>query len=223
MHPLLENINLFDISSLTEENVKDILTEARVLPEKTSTPMCPFSTFFYTLEYCISRQVSVLNSRHTNLHSGSQSSSNPDIHHYVEFLFRRATSPSNSCGLYSKTVPSDTTLNSPIKRTLKNLRLKSDRKRLIDDDGFQTPDKRHTSKKIGKKNPSLPPTTSQTSNPTPPAESSDSEIEDEDAGKSNLRWHLKTEFQFCQPSLTIGALNSIARQLAPTLISKTNW
>ncbi|GFS53064.1 retrovirus-related Pol polyprotein from transposon TNT 1-94 [Trichonephila clavipes] len=36
MHPLLENINLFDISSLTEENVKDILTEARVLPEKTS-------------------------------------------------------------------------------------------------------------------------------------------------------------------------------------------
>ncbi|GFY62287.1 hypothetical protein TNIN_47711 [Trichonephila inaurata madagascariensis] len=45
------------------------------------------------------------------------------------------------------------------------------------------------SEKIGKKNPSLPPTTSQTSNPTqsppPPAESSDSEIEDEDAGKSN--------------------------------------
>ncbi|GFY79042.1 hypothetical protein TNIN_171231 [Trichonephila inaurata madagascariensis] len=88
-----------------------------------------------------------------------------------------------------ETVPSDTTLNSPSKRTLKNLRLKSDRKRLIDDDGFQTPDKRHTAKKIGKKNPSLPPTTSQTSNPTqsppPPAESSDSEIENEDAGKSN--------------------------------------
>ncbi|GFY57071.1 hypothetical protein TNIN_113581 [Trichonephila inaurata madagascariensis] len=41
MHPLLENINLFDINSLTEENVKDILTEARVLPEKASTPMCP--------------------------------------------------------------------------------------------------------------------------------------------------------------------------------------
>ncbi|GFS65107.1 hypothetical protein TNCV_1636001 [Trichonephila clavipes] len=41
MHPLLENINLFDISSLTEENVKDILTEARVLPEKTSPLMCP--------------------------------------------------------------------------------------------------------------------------------------------------------------------------------------
>ncbi|GFQ99771.1 hypothetical protein TNCT_665911 [Trichonephila clavata] len=41
MHPLLENINLFDISSLTEENVKDILTEARVLPEKISAPMCP--------------------------------------------------------------------------------------------------------------------------------------------------------------------------------------
>ncbi|GFS39208.1 hypothetical protein TNIN_103291, partial [Trichonephila inaurata madagascariensis] len=65
-----------------------------------------------------------------------------------------------------ETVPSDTTLNSPSKRTLKNLRLKSDRKRLIDDDGFQTPDKRHTAKKIGKKNPSLPPTTSRTSNPT---------------------------------------------------------
>ncbi|GFX46336.1 hypothetical protein TNCV_3708531 [Trichonephila clavipes] len=40
MHPLLENINLFDISSLTEENVKNILTEARVLSEKTSPPMC---------------------------------------------------------------------------------------------------------------------------------------------------------------------------------------
>ncbi|GFY48615.1 hypothetical protein TNIN_207601 [Trichonephila inaurata madagascariensis] len=48
-----------------------------------------------------------------------------------------------------ETVPTDTTLNSPSKRTLKNLRLKSDRKRLIDDDGFQTPDKRHTAKKIG--------------------------------------------------------------------------
>ncbi|GFV25537.1 hypothetical protein TNCV_1148071 [Trichonephila clavipes] len=64
-----------------------------------------------------------------------------------------------------ETVPSDTTLNSPSKRNLKNLRLKPDKKRLIDDDGFQTPDKRHTAKKIGKKNPSLPPTTSQTSNP----------------------------------------------------------
>ncbi|GFY53864.1 hypothetical protein TNIN_89781 [Trichonephila inaurata madagascariensis] len=50
-----------------------------------------------------------------------------------------------------ETVPSDTTLNSPSKRTLKNLRLKTDRKRLIDDDGFQTPDKRHTAKKIGSK------------------------------------------------------------------------
>ncbi|GFY15748.1 RNA-directed DNA polymerase from mobile element jockey [Trichonephila clavipes] len=106
--------------------------------------------------------------------------------------------PSNSCGLYSKRdcVPYDTTLNSPSKRTLKNLRLKTDKKRLIDDDGFQTPDKRHTAKKIGKKNPSLPPATSQTSDPAqappPPAESSDSEIEDEDT----------------------------ARQLAPTLISK---
>ncbi|GFW88947.1 RNA-directed DNA polymerase from mobile element jockey [Trichonephila clavipes] len=69
--------------------------------------------------------------------------------------------------------------------------------RLIDDEGFQTPDKRHTARKIDKKNPSLPPTTSQTSNtaqalPPPAAESSDSEVKDEDA----------------------------ARQLAPTLISK---
>ncbi|GFX08679.1 hypothetical protein TNCV_62061 [Trichonephila clavipes] len=84
-----------------------------------------------------------------------------------------------------ETVPSDTTLNSPSKRILKNLRLKIDKKRLIDDDGFQTPDKRHTAKKIVKKNLSLPPTTSQTSNPAQappqPAESSDSEIEDEDA------------------------------------------
>ncbi|GFY55691.1 hypothetical protein TNIN_246001 [Trichonephila inaurata madagascariensis] len=88
-----------------------------------------------------------------------------------------------------ETVPSDTTLNSPSKRTLRNLRLKTDRKRLIDDDGFQTTDERHTAKKIGgKKNPSLPPTTSQTSNPAqappPPTESSDSEDEGEDAGKS---------------------------------------
>ncbi|GFU16919.1 hypothetical protein TNCV_1254871 [Trichonephila clavipes] len=64
-----------------------------------------------------------------------------------------------------ETVPSDTTINYPSKRTLKNLRLKTDKKRLIDDDGFQTPDKRHTAKKIGKINPSLPPTTSQISNP----------------------------------------------------------
>ncbi|GFY54610.1 hypothetical protein TNIN_228741 [Trichonephila inaurata madagascariensis] len=44
-------------------------------------------------------------------------------------------------------------------------------------------------KKIGKKNPFLPPSASQTSNsgqgPPPTAESSDSEIEDEEAGKSN--------------------------------------
>ncbi|GFS52784.1 hypothetical protein TNIN_420061 [Trichonephila inaurata madagascariensis] len=90
-----------------------------------------------------------------------------------------------------ETFLSDTTLNSPSKKTLKNLRLKTDRKRLIDDDEFQTPDKRHTTKKIGKKNPSLPPTTSQTSNPTqappPPAESNDSEIEDEDAGTSYFK------------------------------------
>ncbi|GFW99343.1 hypothetical protein TNCV_3981671 [Trichonephila clavipes] len=95
-----------------------------------------------------------------------------------------------------ETVRSDTTLNSPRKRTLKNLRLKIDKKRLIDDDGFQTPDKRHTAKKIGKKTHSLPLATSWTSNtaqaPPLPAESRDSEIEDEDA----------------------------AGQLAPTLISK---
>ncbi|GFX90777.1 hypothetical protein TNCV_3166081 [Trichonephila clavipes] len=112
-----------------------------------------------------------------------------------------------------ETVPSDTTLNSPSKRTLKNLRLKTDKKRLIDDDGFQTPDKRHTAKKIGKKNPSLHPTTPQTSNPAqappPPAESSDSEIEDEDTSKSNptavgtpqIEFH-----QFLPTLLTIGAL-----------------
>ncbi|GFU30633.1 RNA-directed DNA polymerase from mobile element jockey [Trichonephila clavipes] len=49
-----------------------------------------------------------------------------------------------------ETVLSDTTLNSPSKITLKNLRLKTDKKRLIDDDGFQTPDKRHTAKKIAR-------------------------------------------------------------------------
>ncbi|GFU52665.1 hypothetical protein TNCV_3893241 [Trichonephila clavipes] len=63
-----------------------------------------------------------------------------------------------------ETVPSHITLNSPSKRILKHLGLKTDRKRLFDDDGFQTPDKRHTAKKIVQKNPSLPPTTSQTSN-----------------------------------------------------------
>ncbi|GFS31443.1 DDE_Tnp_IS1595 domain-containing protein, partial [Nephila pilipes] len=41
MHPSLENINLFDIGSLKEETVKDILTEARVLPDRISTPICP--------------------------------------------------------------------------------------------------------------------------------------------------------------------------------------
>ncbi|GFT01562.1 hypothetical protein TNCV_270521 [Trichonephila clavipes] len=112
-----------------------------------------------------------------------------------------------------ETVPSDTTLNSPSKKTLKNLRLKTDKKILIDDDRFQTPDKRHTSKKIGKKNPSLPPTTSQTSNtaqaPHLPAELSDSEIEDEDAGKSNSTavGTPKIEFhQFLSTLLTISAL-----------------
>ncbi|GFY61159.1 hypothetical protein TNIN_448261 [Trichonephila inaurata madagascariensis] len=127
-----------------------------------------------------------------------------------------------------ETVPSDTTLNSPSKRTLKNLRLKSDRKRLIDDDGFQTPDKRHTTKKIGKKNASLPPTTSQTSNPTqflpPPAESSDSEIEDEDAGESNppAVGTPKNRFPpiFVNPPDNWCTFISRARQLAPTLISK---
>ncbi|GFT66770.1 hypothetical protein NPIL_205702 [Nephila pilipes] len=41
MHPSLENINLFDIGSLKEETVKDILTEARVLPDRISTLICP--------------------------------------------------------------------------------------------------------------------------------------------------------------------------------------
>ncbi|GFS38055.1 uncharacterized protein NPIL_201531 [Nephila pilipes] len=41
MHPSLENINLFDIGSLKEETVKDILTEARVLADRISTPICP--------------------------------------------------------------------------------------------------------------------------------------------------------------------------------------
>ncbi|GFW21925.1 hypothetical protein TNCV_4822081 [Trichonephila clavipes] len=127
-----------------------------------------------------------------------------------------------------ETVPSDTTLNSPSKRTLKNLRLKTNKKRLIDDDGFQTPDKRHTTKKICKKNPSLPPTTSQTSNPAqappPPAESSDSEIEDEDAGKSNSTAIGTPKNRippiFVNPPDNWCTLISITRQLAPTLISK---
>ncbi|GFS85653.1 hypothetical protein NPIL_673611, partial [Nephila pilipes] len=41
MHPSLENIILFDIGSLKEETVKDILTETRVLPDRISTPICP--------------------------------------------------------------------------------------------------------------------------------------------------------------------------------------
>ncbi|GFT80807.1 RNA-directed DNA polymerase from mobile element jockey [Trichonephila clavipes] len=127
-----------------------------------------------------------------------------------------------------QTVPSDTTLNSPRKRSLKNLRLKIDKKRLIDDDGFHTPDQRHTAKKIGKKKPSLPPTTSQTSNPAQappqPAESSDSEIEDEDAGKSNSTAVGTSKNQippiFVNPPDNWCTLISIAGQLAPTLISK---
>ncbi|GFX39270.1 RNA-directed DNA polymerase from mobile element jockey [Trichonephila clavipes] len=125
-------------------------------------------------------------------------------------------------------VPSDTTLNSPSKRTLRNLRLKTYKKRLIDDDGFQIPDKRHTSKKIGKKNPSLFFTTSQTSNPAqappPPAESRDSEIEDEDTGKSNPTAVGTPQNRippiFVNPPDNWCTLISIARQLAPTLISK---
>ncbi|GFV14694.1 RNA-directed DNA polymerase from mobile element jockey [Trichonephila clavipes] len=114
------------------------------------------------------------------------------------------------------------------KRTLKNLRLKTDRKRLIDDDGFQTPDKRHTAKKIGKKNPSLPPTTFQTPNPAqappPPAESRDSEIEDEDGGKSNPTAvgapKKRIPPTFVNPPDNWCTSISIARQIAPTLISK---
>ncbi|GFS74712.1 hypothetical protein NPIL_676381 [Nephila pilipes] len=41
MHPSLEKVNLFDIGSLKEETVKDILTEARVLADRISTPICP--------------------------------------------------------------------------------------------------------------------------------------------------------------------------------------
>ncbi|GFX09001.1 RNA-directed DNA polymerase from mobile element jockey [Trichonephila clavipes] len=120
----------------------------------------------------------------------------------------------------NETVPSDTTLNSPSKRTLKNLRLKTDRKRLIGDDGFQTRDKKHTAKKINKKNPFLPTTTSQTSNPAqappPPAESSDS------AGGPTAFGTPQNQIPpiFVNPPDHWCTLISIARQLAPTLISK---
>ncbi|GFW95238.1 nucleic-acid-binding protein from transposon X-element [Trichonephila clavipes] len=125
-----------------------------------------------------------------------------------------------------ETAPFDTTLNSPSKRILKNLRLKTDKKKLIDDDGFQISDKRHTAKKIGKKNPSLPPTTSQTSKPAqappPPAESSDSEIEDKDTSKSNPTATPQNRIPpiFVNPPDNWCTLISIARQLTPTLISK---
>ncbi|GFU76730.1 hypothetical protein TNCV_2391251 [Trichonephila clavipes] len=87
---------------------------------------------------------------------------------------------------------------------------------------------RHTAKKIGKKNPSLPPTPSQTSNPAqappPPAESSDSEIENEDAGKSHPTAVVTPKNRippiFVNPSDNWCTLISISRQLAPTLISK---
>ncbi|GFW83264.1 nucleic-acid-binding protein from transposon X-element [Trichonephila clavipes] len=92
-------------------------------------------------------------------------------------------------------VPSDTTLNSPSKKTLKNLRLKTDKKKLIDDDG-----------------------------PGPPAESSDSEIEDEDTGKRNPTAVGTPQNRipqiFVDPPDNWCSLISIARQLAPTLISK---
>ncbi|GFW61841.1 nucleic-acid-binding protein from transposon X-element [Trichonephila clavipes] len=124
-----------------------------------------------------------------------------------------------------ETVPSELSQQENFKKIL---RLKTDKKRLIDDDGFQTPDKRHTAKKIGKKNPSLPPTTSQTSNtahaPPPPAESSDSEIEDEETGKSNPTVvgtpQNRIPSIFVNPPDNWCTLISIARQLAPTLISK---
>ncbi|GFT84541.1 RNA-directed DNA polymerase from mobile element jockey [Trichonephila clavipes] len=124
-----------------------------------------------------------------------------------------------------ESVPSDTTRNSPNKRTLKNLRLKTNKKRLIYDDRFQTPDKRRP---FGKKNPSLPPTTSQTSNtsqaPPPPAESSDFVIEDKDVGKSNPTAVGTPQNRilpiFVNPPDNWCTLISIARQLTPTLISK---
>ncbi|GFU57125.1 RNA-directed DNA polymerase from mobile element jockey [Trichonephila clavipes] len=93
-----------------------------------------------------------------------------------------------------ETVPSDTTPNSPCKRTLKNLRLKTDKKRLND------------------------------YGPAPPAVSSGSEIEDEDAGKSNPTAVGIPQNQipptFVNPPDNWCTLISIARQLAPTLISK---
>ncbi|GFS89859.1 RNA-directed DNA polymerase from mobile element jockey [Trichonephila clavipes] len=118
-------------------------------------------------------------------------------------------------------------MNLPLFRYLSRPWTPSSRK-LIDDDGFHTPDKRHTTKKIGKKNPSLPPTTSQTSNPAqaspPPAESSDSEIEDEDTGKSNPTAVGTPQNRippiFVNPPDNWCTLISIAGQLAPTLISK---
>ncbi|GFU29046.1 hypothetical protein NPIL_672651 [Nephila pilipes] len=39
MHPSIENINVFDIGSLKEKTVKDILTEAKVLHDRISIPM----------------------------------------------------------------------------------------------------------------------------------------------------------------------------------------
>ncbi|GFX75877.1 nucleic-acid-binding protein from transposon X-element [Trichonephila clavipes] len=82
--------------------------------------------------------------------------------------------------------------------------------------------------KIGKKNPSLPPTTSHTSNPAQsppsPAESSDSEIEDEDTSKSNPTAVGTPQNRippiFVNPSENWCTFISIARRLAPTLISK---
>ncbi|GFX72049.1 nucleic-acid-binding protein from transposon X-element [Trichonephila clavipes] len=74
----------------------------------------------------------------------------------------------------------------------------------------------------------MPPTTSQTSNPAQsppsPAESSDSEIEGEDTGKSNPTAvdtpQIRIPPIFVNPPDNWCTLISIARQLAPTLISK---
>ncbi|GFU30647.1 RNA-directed DNA polymerase from mobile element jockey [Trichonephila clavipes] len=101
--------------------------------------------------------------------------------------------------------------------------------RLIDDDGFQTPDKRHTAKKIGKKNPSLPPTTSQTSNTAqaPP------HLLNRVILRLRTRVLVKAILRLLAPQNRIPpifvnppdnwcTLISTARQLAPTLISKLN-
>ncbi|GFS97921.1 hypothetical protein TNCV_2018651 [Trichonephila clavipes] len=173
--------NPFDLDGImAAANDKD-LTQNGII-NNVHIPSSP-SRFVITVEFINDNQQSYRIGKHSHRPSCRQGKDElttvpvPHIYRGPHQESGRATRPSNSCGLYSKR---DTTLNTPSNKT---------EKRLIDDDGFQTPGKRHSAKKIDHKNPSLPPTTSQTSNPAqappPPAESSDSEIEDEDAGKSN--------------------------------------